>query len=107
MASKQILEKPIGTGPYMVEAWNRGDSIVFKRFDGYWGDPAKTDTLVFKWAPEGAARLLELQSGTVDGIDNPTPDDFETIMNDANFAVEKSRSIEYLLCWNDEYLSAV
>jgi peptide/nickel transport system substrate-binding protein len=93
MASKQILEKPIGTGPYMVEAWNRGDSIVFKRFDGYWGDPAKTDTLVFKWAPEGAARLLELQSGTVDGIDNPTPDDFETIMNDANLQLKEREAL--------------
>jgi peptide/nickel transport system substrate-binding protein len=82
MASKQILEKPVGTGPYSVESWNRGDSIVFKRFDGYWGEKAKTDTLVFKWAPEGAARLLELQSGTVDGIDNPTPDDFDKISSD-------------------------
>ncbi len=33
----EILEKPIGTGPYVVESWNRGDSIIFKRFDDYWG----------------------------------------------------------------------
>ncbi len=33
-------------------------------------------------ADQGAQRLTELQSGTVDGIDNPTPDDFETIKND-------------------------
>lgn len=75
----QLLEKPIGTGPYYLETWNRGDSIVFKRFDGYWGDKAKTDTLVFRWASEGAQRKLELESGTVDGIDNPSPDDFAAI----------------------------
>ena len=28
--------------------------------------------------------MLELQAGTVDGIDNPGPDDFETVANDAN-----------------------
>ena len=39
----------------------------------YWGEKAKADTLVFRWSKEGAQRLLELQAGTVDGIDNPTP----------------------------------
>lgn len=77
-----LLEHPIGTGPYMVDNWARGEEVVFKRNDSYWGDPAKTETLVFRWNSEAAARLLELQSGTVDGIDNPAPDDFETIKGD-------------------------
>lgn len=80
----QLLEKPIGTGPYMVESWNRGESVNFVRFDGYWGDAAAAEKLIFRWNPEAAARLLELQAGTVDGIDNPAPTDFETISNDAN-----------------------
>jgi ABC-type transport system substrate-binding protein len=40
--------------------------------------------LVFRWATEGAQRLLELQSGTVDQITNPSPDDYETIKADSN-----------------------
>jgi len=75
----EILEKSIGTGPYVLDAWNRGDSIVYTKNENYWGEPANADTLVFRWSTEGAARLLELQSGTVDGIDNPSPDDFDTI----------------------------
>lgn len=55
-----------------------------KRFDDYWGEKAKVETLVFRWNKEAAARLLELQSGTVDGIDNPSPDDFDVIRNDPN-----------------------
>jgi ABC-type transport system substrate-binding protein len=77
-----ILEAPVGTGPYKVDVWNRGDSIIFSKNEDYWGDPAISDQLVFRWASEGAARLLELQSGQVDGIDNPSPDDFETIASD-------------------------
>ncbi len=79
-----ILEAPIGTGPYKVEAWNRGDSIIFTRNDDYWGEKAIVPTLVFRWNAEASARLVELQAGTVDGIDNPSPDDFETIRNDSN-----------------------
>ena len=77
-----ILEQPIGTGPYMLESWNRGDSLVYKRFDDYWGEPAIAETFVVRWASEGAARLLELQAGTVDQITNVSPDDFETVQND-------------------------
>ncbi|MDX1414106.1 MAG: ABC transporter substrate-binding protein [Candidatus Promineifilaceae bacterium] len=79
-----ILEKPVGTGPYMVDEWIRGDSIVYKRFDDYWGDPAIAETAVLRWNQEGAARLVELQAGTVDFITKPSPDDFETIEADPN-----------------------
>jgi ABC-type transport system substrate-binding protein len=77
-----LLEKPIGTGPYMIDTWARGESITFTRFDDYWGDPAVTSTLIFRWNSEGPARLLELQSGNIDGMDNPSPDDYETISGD-------------------------
>lgn len=78
------LENPIGTGPYKVESWERGNQLVFTRFDEYWGEPAMSQTLVFRWGTESAQRVLELQSGTVDGIDNPGPDDFAVIEGDAN-----------------------
>lgn len=79
-----ILEKPIGTGPYFVAQWERGNQLVLNRFDGYWGEPAKNASLVFRWGTESAQRLLELQSGTVDGIDNVGPDDFDTVEGDSN-----------------------
>jgi len=93
-----ILEKPIGTGPYELVDWSRGDSITFKKFDGYWGEPAKTDTVVFRWSAEGAQRLLELQAGSVDGIDNPTPDDFAVIEGDDTLTLypRESLNIFYL-----------
>lgn len=77
------LEKPIGTGPYMVSEWKRGESITFVKNPDYWGEtPLAADTLVFRWSSESAARLLELQSGTIDGFDNVGPDDFATIEAD-------------------------
>ncbi len=82
-----LVDKPIGTGPYVLEEWKRGDSLVLKRYDNYWGEPAKTERIVFRWNSEGAARLTELQAGTVDGIDNPSPDDYEKIRNDPNLVL--------------------
>lgn len=82
--SGELLDKLIGTGPYMLDKWVKGDSIVMKRNPNYWGEKAKAETLVFRWSKEGAQRLLELQSGNVDGIDNPSPDDFAKIEADKN-----------------------
>ncbi|MEK6587836.1 MAG: ABC transporter substrate-binding protein, partial [Chloroflexota bacterium] len=78
------LESPVGTGPYQVGEWSRGESLTFTRFADYWGEPANADSVVFRWSTESAARVLELQAGTVDGIDNPGPDDFAVIEADPN-----------------------
>ena len=82
-----LLESPVGTAAYKLEAWNRGDSIIFKRFDDYWGEPAKAETLVYRWSTESAARLLELQSGTVDYITNITEEDIAVVEADPNLVV--------------------
>jgi len=79
-----LLETPIGTGPYVLAEWARGDQLVLTRNENYWGEPADNATVVFRWSSEAAQRLLELQSGTVDGIDNVGPDDFATVEADAN-----------------------
>lgn len=82
-----ILNTPIGTGPYQLENWDQTNEIVFSRNDSYWGDPAIEQTLIFRWNSEAAARLVELQAGTVDGIDNPAPGDFEVIAGDPNLSL--------------------
>ncbi len=81
---KEWLEKPVGTGPYVMKEWRKGDQLILEANPSYWGEQAKTPTLVFRWSSEAAQRLLELQSGNVNGIDNPGPDDFDVIEGDAN-----------------------
>ena len=78
----EILERPIGTSPWKLEKWSRGDSIIMRRFDDYWGDKPNYGTLVFRWSDSGAGRLVELRAGTVDQITNLSPDDFESVQND-------------------------
>ncbi|MFH1636516.1 MAG: ABC transporter substrate-binding protein [Chloroflexota bacterium] len=97
-----LLSAPVGTGPFMLENWARGESITFKAYDGYWGDKPVYDTLVFRWATEGAQRLLELQSGTVDQITNLSPDDYDTVKGDANltFLPVANPNILYLAMTN-------
>jgi len=97
-----LLSKPVGTGPFYLENWARGESLTFKAYDSYWGEKPAYDTLVFRWATEGAQRLLELQSGTVDQITNLSPDDYDTVKEDSNltFIPVTNPNILYLAMTN-------
>lgn len=79
-----LLSTPIGSGPYMVKEWVRGDHITMVPNPNYWGPAPKNKEFIIRWNAEAAARLLELQAGTADAIDNPSPDDFANIQADPN-----------------------
>src|SRR3990172_3444256 len=79
MENHLILARPNGTGPYKFKEHVRGDHVTLERNDSYWGEAAHAQELIVQWSSESAARLLALQAGTVDGIDNPGPDDFASI----------------------------
>ncbi len=82
--SVKISENPVGSGPYMVKEWVRGDHITFVPNPNYWGTAPANKTFILKWAKETAQRLLEAQSGNADGYSLPSPDDLATIQADAN-----------------------
>jgi ABC-type transport system substrate-binding protein len=104
MESGEILERPIGTGPYMIDQWARGEEIVMTAFPDYWGEAPHAETLIFRWNTEGAARLLELQSGTADGIDNPSPDDFPVIAESSDLQLIERESLNtFYVGFNNTY----
>lgn len=55
-----------GTGPFKVKEWNEGENIVLERFDDYFGGPALMRELNFRYIPEANTRLMELESGGID-----------------------------------------
>jgi ABC-type transport system substrate-binding protein len=93
-----LLREPIGTGPYMLESWDLGNEIVLTRFDDYWGEPAHEQTAVYRWIAEASSRLIELQAGNADAINNPAVGDFEVIKNDPNlrFVEREAATIFYV-----------
>jgi ABC-type transport system substrate-binding protein len=79
-----LIDKPIGTGPYKLEAWERGNQIVLTANEDYWGDAPLAKTVVFRWSTEPAQRLVELESGAADGIDNVGVEDVEKVRGNSD-----------------------
>jgi peptide/nickel transport system substrate-binding protein len=102
--NQAIVSEVNGTGPYKLEAWNRGSDITLARNDAYWGDKAKTEKLIVRWGAEAAQRLVELQAGTADGIDNIGPTDFATVEGNADLQLKPREGLNTMyLGMNNTY----
>ncbi len=58
--------KPVGSGPYKFESWQRGVNVQLTRNDAYWGTKAPFPTVTFRAVPDAATRLANLQAGSSD-----------------------------------------
>jgi peptide/nickel transport system substrate-binding protein len=65
----------IGTGPYKLVRFARGDRVELARHDGYWGGKLPWDKVTLIIVPSDPARTAGLLSGDLDAIENvPTAD---------------------------------
>ncbi|TCL79747.1 MULTISPECIES: ABC transporter substrate-binding protein [unclassified Curtobacterium] len=64
--AKAFGQKPVGSGPYEVVKWTRGDSITLKRNPDYWGKQGTYENVVFQFVPDETTRANSVQSGDLD-----------------------------------------
>lgn len=59
-------KKPMGSGPYMVEKFERGSYVRLKAYPKYWGGKAAIENVVIKFVTNPASRIAEIESGSSD-----------------------------------------
>ena len=59
-------KEPIGTGPYVLKAWNKGESLEFEAFPDYFKGEAPIKHIIWKIIPEGSSRTMALEAGEAD-----------------------------------------
>jgi peptide/nickel transport system substrate-binding protein len=91
-------QNPVGTGPYVFEEYDEANAtITLKRNEDYWGEPAVTETLVFRVIPDESTRRQELEAGSINGYDYPSPADYSGLEEDGNtIEVRPAFNIMYL-----------
>jgi peptide/nickel transport system substrate-binding protein len=61
--------KPVGTGPYALDNWNKGSSITLTKWDGFRNPGAiKLKKVTFRFINDAAAQVAALLAGDVDGM---------------------------------------
>ncbi len=61
--------KPIGTGPYLFDSWQKGQSVTLVKWPGYRNPGAiKISKVTFRFINDPAAQVAALLAGDIDGM---------------------------------------
>jgi len=61
--------KPVGTGPYVLESWNKGSSITLVKWNGHRNAAAvKMKKVTFRFINDPAAQVAALLAGDIDAM---------------------------------------
>jgi peptide/nickel transport system substrate-binding protein len=82
----------IGTGPYKLARFTKGDRIVLERNERYWGEKPPWQRVVFRPITSAGPRVAALLSGDVDLIENVPIQDLERIRANPDFKVVQGLS---------------
>ncbi|GHD26157.1 ABC transporter substrate-binding protein [Streptomyces galbus] len=59
--------EPIGTGPYLLTSWSRGEKLTFEANPGYWGGAPEVKKVTMAIVKDDDVRATRLRSGDLDG----------------------------------------
>jgi peptide/nickel transport system substrate-binding protein len=83
-----LANKPVGTGPYVLDRWVRGDSVRLKANPDYWGKQPPLKQVTLKYFKDATALNNALLSGAIDVIGTvQAPDTLSQFENDDRFQV--------------------
>jgi peptide/nickel transport system substrate-binding protein len=77
----------IGTGPYKLREWVKGNRIVLDRNPDYWGPKPEWDTVTFRLIGADPARVAALINKEVDIINDVPPADIRELKQNPDFNV--------------------
>jgi peptide/nickel transport system substrate-binding protein len=77
----------IGTGPYRLAQWQRGDRLILTRNEAYHGGAPPWAQVTERILARDSARVAALLSGEVDAIDLVPPADKARIITDRRFVL--------------------
>jgi peptide/nickel transport system substrate-binding protein len=88
VGDKAFAQNPVGSGPFVVDSWTRGQNLKMSRNPHYWrkGQPY-LDGVEFDYVTNDNTRILSLQSGQVDVAESIPFSQVDTL-NKGNTRVE-------------------
>ncbi len=97
-------KEPIGSGPYVLKEWAKGESLTFEAFPDYFGGEAPIKTVIWKVIPEGSSRTMALETGEVDLIVEVETTDIPRMSEASNITVfdEPGTSHNFMMINNEK-----
>ena len=89
-----LLSNEIGTGPYMLDAWEPGIEMRAKKNPNYWkaGRPY-LDGIVIKVIPDETSAIAALRTGEVDHVHLTDPKNYDVLKGNPNLSIHLSPAL--------------
>jgi peptide/nickel transport system substrate-binding protein len=85
---KKLTDQCMGTGPFALKEWAKGDHITLVKNANYWEeDLPLLDEIVVSIVADDNARILQLQGGEIDGLDSPPFSRVDELKSDPNLKI--------------------
>lgn len=81
----EFVTKPIGTGPYVFDVWNRGLDIVLKRNPDYWGEASQVEEATYIFRSDAAVAAAMVEAGEADIVPNLSMDQATNLETDFSY----------------------
>ncbi|UNO43246.1 ABC transporter substrate-binding protein [Streptomyces sp. MST-110588] len=85
---------PIGTGPYILTKWSKGEKLTFKANPAYWGGAPKVKNFTMAIIKDDDVRATRLRSGDLDGAILP-PNLAATFKSDKDKKTVTAKTFDY------------
>ncbi|MFG1624894.1 ABC transporter substrate-binding protein [Kribbella sp. NPDC049227] len=94
-----FFNKPIGTGPFAVTAFQPDEKLELAANPTYWDGAPKLNKLEFVNIPEVAGRITALENGEVDVLTQIPPDQVGEVKGSSGISYETTPSWTYYFDW--------
>ncbi|WP_408590125.1 ABC transporter substrate-binding protein [Novosphingobium sp.] len=102
-AAATLGQQPVGTGPFRLDSWRRGEGITLLRNPTYWGRPARMARIELRYIGDPTAAYAAIKSGAIDLYPEfPAPETLRTLAADPRLQVLTAPSEgEVILAMNE------
>ena len=104
LAQGWLSENTMGSGPFKLTQWTRGQNAVLESKSDYWGGEPKLKKVVIRFMSESSDRRMALERGDIDIAENILIDQIPALEKNKDLVVNRypSQLVEYVYINNQK-----
>lgn len=103
MGKAWLKENSAGSGPFVVQSWERNSQIVLVRNAKYWREPAQLSQVAYLVVPEASSQAAMLEKGDIDVAQALLPEQVEALAAKGFVKNELPDTATYYLAMNQSF----
>ena len=91
-AEEWLNSNSAGSGPYVLESWDRGVETVLVRNENYWGEAPAIERVIIRNIPEAATQKIQLEAGDIDLAFDLSSDQIPSLQDNPDVSIYEGLS---------------